>query len=510
MGSAERGAFFSGRGRRSAFLRLFVLGTGIGVMAVEFAGERLIQPFFGSSEFVWAVLIGLILFALAVGYALGGRLADRNPSPVLLGGVVVAAGVYVALLPLLAEPFLAAVSHGLLASPAGVVLASLAGVSVLFIPPVAALGIVSPFAVRLAIERAEEAGERAGSLYAWSTFGSLAGTFLPTFWTIPTYGVRATLYLSAALLIVLGAIMAARLVLAALVLVPLLVPHALPALLKPVPNLVAEVETPYQFAQVYRVGQDTLLSVNDAAGFQSVWTPRRLTGLYYDDYLTLPFAFPPKEPLNALLIGMAAGTIPTLYARDVDPYRAGVTMTGVEIDPALIALGRRYFHLEPGTVRVAIGDGRVFLAADHASYNLIIVDAYAQEIYIPFHLATREFFAIVRAHLLPGGMLAMNVNATSPRSPLLQDMERTLADVFSHVAVARAEGPYNYLLIASESPLRPVPGTAVPPFLKGTADRLRASWHEARPGPGLILTDDRAPIEMLTNQMIVKKLLGQI
>ena len=479
-------------------------------MAVEFSGERIVQPFFGSSQFVWAILIGLILLALSLGYAVGGRLADRNPSPVLLGGVVVGGGLYVALLPLLARPFLLAVTRGLLASPAGVVLGSLAGVGALLVPPVGALGIVSPFAVRLAVTRAEEAGERAGSLYAWSTVGSLAGTFLPTFWTIPSYGVRDTLYLAGALLIFLGVLMAGRFSLVTALLVPALMPLDQPPVLKPVPGLIAEVETPYQFVQVYRRGRNVYLSVNDAAGFQSVWTPGRLTRLYYDDYLLLPYAYPRSEPLSALLIGMAGGTIPTLYARDVDPFRAPVRMTGVEIDPGLVRLGESHLHLRPTSARVAISDGRVFLETHREAYDLIIVDAYTQEIYIPFDLTTKEFFALVRAHLASDGTLAINVNATSPRAPILLDILRTLKAVFPNVRVARAEGTFNYLVAASVSaPHLPGP-TDVPPFLRGTLERLRSTWHSPRPGYGLILTDNRAPVETLTNQMILSRLLGRL
>lgn len=494
----------SWRGRRS-FLVIYVIGTGAAVMAVEFGGERLIQPFFGSSQLVWATLIGLILLALAVGYALGGRLADRKPDPAVLGAVTLGAGVFVAFLPYLAEPFLMAVVRGLLRVPAGVVVASLIGVSALFVPPVAALGVVSPFAVRLAVDETRLAGSRAGSLYAWSTFGSLLGTFLPTFWILPSFGVRATLWGSALVLILLGVLAIGRLALLPLALLPLLLARLAPPVLKPVAGLIREVETPYQFAQVYRnPSGDVVLCVNDSAGYQSVYTPSRLTGLYYDAYLTLPYLFPRSRPLTALLVGMAAGTIPTLYRRDVDPYRSRVDMTGVEIDPELIRLGRAYFHLRTSSAHVVIADGRTFLETSKHAYDILIVDAYSEEIYIPFTLTTEEFFRLARSHLRPGGILAMNVNATSPRSPLLLAMERTLRTVFPHVALAKAAPPYNYLLVASLRPLHPPVPRLLPAFLRGEADLLDRSWHAARPGPGLVLTDDRAPVEALTNGMILR------
>lgn len=491
------------------FLRVFVFGTGAAVMSVEFGAQRLIAPFFGSSQIVWGTLIGLILLALTGGYALGGRLADRYPSPVPLGILVLAAGVYVGVLPTMARPLLSAMVAGLLATPGGVVLLTFAGVAVLFVPPVAALGAASPYAVRLAIDSTQTAGTRTGSLYAWSTFGSIAGTFLAVFVMIPDLGVRETLWLSSAVLIILGAIASGRRLPSVLLLVPLVAGLTAPSLLKPVPHLLAEVETPYQFAQVYRTGDEVALSVNDAAGIQSVYTPHRLTGMYYDDFLTLPFYFPVQRPIPALLIGMAAGTIPTLIARDVRPYRR-VILTGVEIDPALTALGYRYFHLRRSAARVIHADGRVYLEGTRDSYDLIMIDAYNNEIYIPFALSTREFFALCRTHLNPGGILALNVNAISAHAGLLEAFERTLKTVFPHVAIARAGGAYNYLLVASVKPLAAPSPDAMPQFLRPVARSLITGWQTPHPGPDLVLRDDKAPVEALTDAMILGRLRSSL
>ena len=490
-------------------LRLFVFGTGAAVMAVEFGAERLMEPFFGSSQLVWASLIGLILLALAIGYEVGGRLADRWPHRATLGYVTLGSGVFVALLPLMAEPLLRAMVGGLLGTPAGVVLASLFGTVLLFMPPVAALGVASPFAIRLAAAGDETSGRRAGSLYAFSTLGSLFGTFLPAFWTIPSFGVRATFWLAAGLLIVLGLLMARSWRLSPLVLLPMLLPLAASPLLKPMPGLIGEWETPYQFAEVYRLpGGATALSVNDAAGIQSLYTPARLTGLYYDAYLVLPFLFPRQETVSTLLVGMAAGTIPTMLQRDVSPYRK-VRLTGVEIDPTLVALGRRYFHLRPDAAKVVQDDGRVYLETTTKQYRLMIVDAYSQEIYIPFYLTTRQFFALCRSHLTQDGVLAMNVNAVSNHAALLQAIERTAMAVFPHVYVARAPGLYNRLIVASPRPLSLPQAEILPGYLQPVALGLRTTWRRPRPGPGLVLTDNLAPVETLTDQMILDR-LGEI
>ncbi|MBX5467089.1 MAG: fused MFS/spermidine synthase [Firmicutes bacterium] len=508
QGTAEGGARGQGR-RRSAWLKGLVTVTGAGVMAVEFAAERLLAPFFGNSELVWGLLIGLILLGLSLGYQWGGRLADRHPDPRWLGGVVLASGVWTAALPSAAEPLLRVTAQGLLATPAGLVVAALVGVAVLFVPPVVALGAVSPYAVRLSVSRVADSGETAGALYAWATLGSLLGTFVPVFWTIPSFGVRATLWGTGAVLIAAGASCAglpwAFLALA----VPLGLAHAAPAWLKPMPGLLAEVETPYQFAEVWRYGAGGVaLSVNDGAGIQSVWTPSPLTGLYYDAFVVLPFLFPPGRPISALVLGMGAGTIPTLFFRDVDPVRAApVRVTGVEIDPVLTALGRRYFHLVPEAATVVHEDARVYLETHAQRFDLIVVDAYSNEIYIPFTLTTRQFFELVAAHLMPGGLLAMNVNAVDPRAPLLRDLERTLETVFPWVGVARAPGAYNYLVVAAFHPFPAPDPASLPRTLRPPARLVAATWHRAHPGPGLVFTDNRAPVETLTNQMILSRLL---
>lgn len=489
------------------YLRFFVFCSGAAVMSVEFSAQRLLEPFFGNSEIVWATLIGIILLALSAGYGLGGRIADRWPVPQGMALLGLGAGAFVAMLPTLSNPMLTSVSGGLLNTPAGLVIASLLGTSILFVPPVVALGAVSPYAVRLSVENKETAGRKTGSLYFWSTFGSLAGTFLPTLYTIPTFGVRTTIWASAVVLLLLGLGTLGKPIFLVGCLIPLGMSQTSPPLLKPVKGLVTEVETPYQFAEVYKLSNgDTALSVNDSAGIQSLYTSNRLTGLYYDAYLTLPFIFPKSQQVKTLLIGMAAGTIPTLYARDVDPYRARVPMTGVEIDPKLVQLGTEYFHLKPSAATVVYQDGRVYMRTTKSTFNLMIVDAYSQEIYIPFYLATQQFFEECSKHLSPNGILAMNVNATSPKAPLLQAIERTIATVFPHVYVAKAPGEYNELLVASRRPVNLPEKSQLPQFLDPVRAKLATTWVSPSPGKGLILTDNHAPVDQMTNEMIFNKL----
>src|SRR6476619_3242875 len=179
-------------------LGALVFGAGIGALATEITASRLLAPYFGSSTIVWANLIGIVLGALALGYWLGGRLADRRPEPRLLGGIVLAAAVFIAVIPFAAKPFLDYTVEGLDTASAGAVIGSFLAVLLLCAPPVVLHGMVSPFALRLAVSSIETAGAVAGRLYALSNAGSLVGTFLPALVLIPGIGTQRTFLLVAA------------------------------------------------------------------------------------------------------------------------------------------------------------------------------------------------------------------------------------------------------------------------------------------------------------------------
>src|SRR5688500_6251720 len=186
--------------RSQAALAALVFGAGTGSLATEIAASRLLAPYFGSSTIVWANLIGIVLAALAVGYWLGGRLADRRPEPQLLGFIVLGAALFVALIPFVASPFLDLTVEGLDEASVRAVAGSFVAVLLLCSPPVVLLGMVSPFAIRLAVVTVATAGAVAGRLYALSTAGSLLGTFLPALVLIPAIGTQRTMLLSAAVL----------------------------------------------------------------------------------------------------------------------------------------------------------------------------------------------------------------------------------------------------------------------------------------------------------------------
>jgi predicted membrane-bound spermidine synthase len=414
-------AAVNGRPDRLA-LGALVFGAGIGALATEITASRLLAPYFGSSTIVWANLIGIVLAALALGYWLGGRLADRRPQPALLGSIVLAGAVFVAAIPFVAKPFLDLTVEGLDDASAGAVIGSFVAVLLLCAPPVVLLGMVSPFAIRLAVSSIETAGAVAGRLYALSTAGSLLGTFLPALVLIPAIGTQRTFLVVAALLAVsacflLGVrylVVAAAL--AALIALP-------PGAVKAQEGLLHEETSYHQYIQVVeRDDGRRLLYLNEGVAVHSVWRPDSvLTGGVWDAFLALPPLL--GRPLERVaILGNAAGTT----ARALGVYYPDAEIDGVELDPAVSGVGRRYFGLEDNPrLTVHDADARPFLRRTDQRYDLIVVDAYHQP-YVPFYLATREFFGLVRERLAPGGIVALNVAAVPDDERLVRAIGRTL------------------------------------------------------------------------------------
>lgn len=175
-------------------LLLLVVVAGMASMSVEMAASRLLAPFFGTSLYIWGILIGLILAYLTAGYWLGGRLADSRPSRPLFYAVNAIGAVAVALVGLLATPVLGTALRTTEDVPFGLFWGAIAGCVVLFAIPIVLLGAVGPFAIRLSVSGLAGSGSAAGTVFALTTIGSLIGTFGAVFLLIPEWGTRATLY----------------------------------------------------------------------------------------------------------------------------------------------------------------------------------------------------------------------------------------------------------------------------------------------------------------------------
>ena len=482
-------------------LAALVFGAGTGTLATEIAASRLLAPYFGSSTIVWANLIGIVLAGLAFGYWLGGRIADRRPEPRLLGLIVLAAAVWVAITPFVARPFLDAAVGNLDDASAGAVIGSFFAVLLLFAPAVVLLGMVSPFAIRLAISDVETAGAVAGRFYALSTAGSLLGTFVPALIAIPLIGTQRTLLGTAVLLALSASFLLGRkvLVLAAVLAALVAVP---PGAVKAESGLLYEEDSLYQFIQVVeRPGGRRILRLNEGVAVHSVWRADTvLTGGVWDAFLALPPLL--GRPLRSVaILGNAAGTT----ARALGVFYPDARIDGVELDPAVSRVGRKYFGMDDNPrLTVHDADARPFLRRTDERYDLIIVDAYHQP-YVPFYLATREFFRLARERLEPGGILALNVASVPGDESLLDGISGTLTHEFEAVAVWPALR-FNKILLAFEEP-KPIFGDLVydgPRELRSLRELLVRQLRFVREEAKRPWTDDRAPVEWVTDRMIVE------
>ncbi|HKE81771.1 MAG TPA: fused MFS/spermidine synthase [Solirubrobacteraceae bacterium] len=487
-------------GRRIEVLA-FVVGSAS--LGAEIAAARLLAPWFGASTIVWANTIATVLVALSIGYAIGGRLADRDPTLEGLSRVVLAAAALLALVPFVARPFLRISVEALDRVQAGAFVGSLIGVLVLVAVPVLLLGAVAPYAVRLSVKSVEEAGRVAGRLYAISTIGSLVGTFLSALVLIPLVGTRRT-FLAFALALAIAAVPAMR---KRFVLAPVGV-----ALLLAIPvgtvkatgdaRVIWERETEYQYARVTeRPNGERRLELNEGEAVHSDYVPGTyLTGDYWDEMLVLPFAGPGR-PRSVAILGNAAGTTARAYGH----YFPATRVDGVEIDPALTEVGRRLFDMRGPNLHIHTADARPFLRQAKRRWDVIIVDAYRQP-YIPFYLTTREFFGEVRDHLNPGGVVLINVGHPSGSDHLEKVLSATMGTAFSTV-VRDPVKVTNTVLVGSNgnvsaARLRAAAATLPPDVAmvaSAAADRLAPPLRG-----GDIYTDDRAPVEWLIDASIVK------
>jgi spermidine synthase len=485
-------------------LLVFIVGTGS--LGAEIAAVRLLAPYFGASTIVWANTIGIVLVALSVGYWLGGRLADRHPNMRALCLTALIAAALLAVVPFAADPLLDVAVDALDSISAGAFVGSLLAVLVLVAVPVLLLGTVSPWAIRLAVSKVEEAGTVAGRLYALSTAGSLVGTLVSALLLIPLVGTRRT-FLIFALCIAVTAVTGLRPVRRWAV-----APAAIAALIAlPVGTLKAqtdsgrvihEAETEYQYARVVERDDGTrLLELNEGQAQHSVYDPDSvLTGDVWDGHLVLPFLALDEPPRRVAILGNAAGTTSRAY----EEFFPSTRVDGVEIDAELSEIGREYFDMNNPRLHLYHEDARPFLRRIDARYDVISVDAYRQP-YIPFYLTTREFFETTRDRLAPGGVVIVNAGHPEGQDDLEKVLTATMRDVFPHVLRDPIEDT-NTLIVASESPLsearlREAIGS-LPVGLRQTAEDAADRVEQPLRG-GEVYTDDKAPVEWLIDKSIV-------
>ena len=542
---------------RRGYLTLLVFTAGFATLGVELSASRLLDPWFGNSLIVWASLIGLILFYLALGYWLGGVIADRSPQLSTLLRLTGLAALGVGLIPTISRPVLLIAGQGIADLDAGLLVGSMAALLILFSAPVTLLGCVSPFAVRLALRDVTSSGAVAGRLYAASTAGSIFGAFLPVLLLIPNLGTRRTFATLAGvllLIVLIGLLRIGRrretlLALAALALVIAL--GWRPAgPVKGTPGLVYETESAHNYIQVLDYGTERQLRLNEGEGIHSVYRPAGgLADGVWDYFLIAPAFNPapygPERVRRVYIGGLAAGTVSKLLTAAYGP----IAIDGAELDPIIIQVGRDWFAMtEPNLTAIAT-DARWWLARGVAAawdrdawqalalgrvdlpdyrspadrpvglplYDLIVVDAYRPP-YIPFHLTTVEFFALARARLAEDGVVAVNVGRTHSDYSLVHAVAATLGRVFPSVYLIDLpdDGELgNTLVTATRRPTTLADFRAnlvrfdAPLLAQVGRQAAELVSVAAPPADAVIFTDDRAPVEQVVHALVLRQMWGR-
>jgi spermidine synthase len=485
-----------------AYLYLAVTVSGASILAIEILGTRILGPFYGVSLYLWSALIGVTLAALAVGYSLGGRWADRNPRLDRLAGLLGVAGLLIVFVPWLRFPVLNATT-GL-----GLRAAVLVTATALFFPPLTLLGMISPFAIRLKTKSVGEVGRTAGNLFAVSTIASVVAAISVGFFLIPGLGVGWLTFVVGVLLIVtslLGFTVQGKLraVITTGALVLLVAGGAL--LVSPNQTAINEDEliqvahSPY--AELHVIERDGVRYLMvDGVAHSAVKMETGESTFPYVHVMELPSWFFEK-PGRMLLVGLGAGSLAKTYSG------WGWEVDAVEIDPDITRLAREHFGFSSDHASVYHMDGRRYLQQNDRRYDVIILDAFGSGS-IPFHLVTREAMAATKKCLAPGGIVALNIWSVGWHDIIVHALAATLETSFVHVqALPLAEPPDqldNLVLLASDRPLELDDEPPVPRD-RFSADYDRAHAWDNRFRPDLsdipVITDDRNQVDLWSERI---------
>jgi spermidine synthase len=410
-------------------------------MVIELVAGRIMAPYVGVSLYTWTSIIGVVLAGISIGAYLGGMLADRFPTPKTLGWLLFASG----LAALSISPLTEAVAR--FPMQTSLMMRILFVTSVIFFLPACLLGMISPVVVRLSLDRLERSGNVVGKIYAFSTLGSILGTFATGFFLISWMGTRNILLLMAVILIVSaplfgGAFFKKR---ALMLLFPALFVflwaiHGL-AFKKPVDeNTYLFEETDYFTVQLKKMDKEggTLEAVvldNLIHSYVDLTDPLHLQYAYEKIKADLVAWKADSNPeFRALIIGGGGYTFP--HYLEVRYPKARIDV--IEIDPRLTQIAHQHLGLPARTrIRTFNDDARWVLMnfPEKGVYDFIFGDAY-NDLSIPYHLTTKEFADMLRGLLRPDGILVANIIDHFETGIFLPSYIRTLAESFGQDRVA--------------------------------------------------------------------------
>ena len=504
------------------YLYLTEFFAGMSVMAVELGASRLLAPYFSSSQIVWTIIIGTIMIAMALGNIMGGRWADKNPNPDKLYGRIIIAAIWIALIPVAGKYIVIGISALLVftISTNFLVIAAFAACMIIFVFPLFLLGTVTPSLVKYTVDSLDDSGKVVGYLNASNTIGSIIGTFVPTFISIPAVGTSITFLIFAGILMLLAIIYfvagkkksVKAIVGVVIFLLSCIFGHG-DSFAFWEKDLTYEGESIYNYLQGYEDDSKVVLSTNVLFGVQSVYRKEKtLTGMYYDYAMAAPYmaGIKEKDNVDILILGMGSGT----YATQCSRYFDNATVEGVEIDQKITDLAHEYFEL-PEDVKVTTYDGRAYLQClssaaksdgEMKKFDVIMVDAY-QDITIPFQMSSVEFFTLVKEHLTEDGVMVVNMNMkTDTEGGINEYLSDTISTVFPSVYTVDVSNNTNRELFASQNPdivkrLSIGIEAEEDADLKAMMEKVKVGLNEYEAG-NLILTDDKAPVELLSMNAI--------
>jgi len=491
---------------KNFYLYVVVFLAGAAVLAIEILGTRILGPFYGVSLFLWSALITVTLVALSVGYAIGGRWADKGPKLSRLYYLLTGAGVWLLLIPWIKKPVL------LIAEPFGLRFAVLIAAFILFVPSLTLLGMVSPYAIRVRAASLNVVGRTAGDLYALSTVGSVISALLTGFILIPNVGVsRLTLMIGVILLI--GASIGLALELKSktkpLAVITILLISAIAFWIIPTGGadpergLIAVEQSPYTEIRVLDMDNKRHLLID--GGVHTIVDPVSWESHFpYTAVIDLTRNFFEK-PGNLLLIGLGGGSIVKSFARE------GWTVEAVEIDPVVVEVARKHFGLKASEGKIYHMDGRQFLITYKKTYDIIVMDAFGSSA-IPFHLVTKESFGLIASRLKPEGVFAINLESNGWSGLIVRSLGATLKQHYKEVLVLPTFEPSNRLgnmvIFASNHQLELrqelTMNYADPEYRHSMSYRRDRAWFnrfvpDMRHVP--LLTDDLNPVDLWSEEI---------
>ena len=503
------------------YLYLTEFFSGMSVMAVELGASRLLAPYFSSSQIVWTIIIGTIMIAMALGNYFGGKWADKDPDPDKLYKRIIISALWTAAIPFFGKIVILGVTALLVVSinTNFLIWAAFISCMAVFVFPLFLLGTVTPSLVKYTTDSLDDNGRIVGTLGAFNTIGSIIGTFAPTFITIPAVGTAVTFLIFSGILLIIGLVYfisaGRKKLLVAISSVLFIVMCVVSTRLSFAfwqKGVAYEGESIYNYLQVKEDDQRKILSTNVLFGIQSVYMKQPgLTGLYYDTAMAAPLMAQSGEKSDILVLGMGTGT----FAKQCSVYYPDSHIEGVEIDQAIADLAYSEFELDK-SVSITTYDGRAYLNSLKAmqgrdtdlttKYDVIMVDAY-QDITIPFQMSSVEFFTLVRDCLKPGGVMVVNMNMHSDKKGSINHcLSDTISEVFKNVYSVPVTGSTNRELFASDDDdmlkrFYQNTQTLSDEPLKEHMQSVQQDLERYESG-GNILTDDKAPVELLGMQVI--------